>query len=78
MDDQTTTLSRIARLLPVSRVGRYDLVLAIIPTVLAAAVLAGYVLSVSLHATVAAGSLFCALTLADALFLDPPRPDETG
>lgn len=78
MGERTEPRSRIARRLPISRVGRYDLVLAIIPTVLVAAVVAGHLLSLSLHVAVAVGSLLCALTLADALFLDPPQAGGAG
>lgn len=74
MREDTTPPSRIARRLRAAGVERYDLVLALIPTVFVAALLAGRVLSLSLRATVAAGAVVCALVLADALFLDPPRP----
>lgn len=53
---------------------RYDFVLAMIPLVLTAGLLTGHLLSVSLEASLAGASLVGAAALADALFLNPPRP----
>jgi len=78
MREDSTTPSRITRRLGPAGFDRYDAVLAIIPAVFVAALLAGQLRSLSLRATVAAGSLVCAVVLADALFLDPPRPGNTG
>lgn len=51
---------------------RYDLVLAVVPFALALAVAVGLLAPVSLHASLAAGSLVAALAVVDALFVSPP------
>lgn len=52
---------------------RYDLVLAIIPSVFIVAVLIGHVLSLPPRLSVFGASLLGALAVADALFVNPPR-----
>lgn len=51
---------------------RYDLVLLVIPVVLAASLLASLLTPVSLTASLAAGSLVGTAVLVDALFRNPP------
>ena len=51
---------------------RYDLVLAVIPSVFIVAVLLGHLLSVSARVAVAGASLVAVLALVDALFINPP------
>lgn len=51
---------------------RYDLVLAVIPTLLTVAVVGSELLSVPLHLLMSAATVVCALTLFDVLFVNPP------
>jgi hypothetical protein len=63
---------------PVTRMGlsRYDIVLAVIPTIFVIAILLGHLVSVSLQTAVAFGSLLGVVAVVDALFVNPPRPGE--
>lgn len=51
---------------------RYDLVLAVIPLVLAASVAAGHLLPVPVESALAAAAVVATLVVADALFFNPP------
>lgn len=51
---------------------RYDLVLVVIPLVLATSVLLGHLLSVPVEVTLAGASVVGTAALVDALFLNPP------
>lgn len=53
-------------------VSRYDLVLLVIPVLLAASLLVSLLLPVSTTASLAGGSLLGTVVLADALFRNPP------
>jgi hypothetical protein len=55
-----------------AQLSRYDLLLAAIPLMLALAVVAGVVFSVSLHLSVSAAALFCSPLLVDAMYVNPP------
>ena len=56
---------------------RYDLVLAFIPVVFLLSVVLGYLLSVPFRTTLTGASAVGALTLLDALFVNPPiRPTQ--
>ena len=59
-----------------SGLARYDFVLIVIPLALTLGLLTGYLLSVPLEASLAGASLLGMAVLADALFLNPPRPRE--
>lgn len=52
---------------------RYDLVLAVIPTVFIVALMMGTLLSVSPRLALATASAVGGLAVADALFLNPPN-----
>lgn len=52
---------------------RYDLVLAIIPTVFLVAVLVGQLLSIPTQVALAGAAVLGAFAVCDALFLNPPR-----
>jgi len=54
------------------RLSRYDLLLVAIPLMLALAVVASVVFSVSLHLSVTAAVLFCSPLLVDAMYVNPP------
>jgi hypothetical protein len=60
-----------------SSVSRYDLVLAVIPSVFVVSVLIGHLLSLSAQASIGVASLIGALAVADALFVNPPGTGET-
>ncbi|MFB6084581.1 MAG: hypothetical protein ABEJ94_10085 [Halorientalis sp.] len=56
---------------------RYDLVLALVPVAFLVSVVLGNLLSVPFRTTLAGASAIGALTLLDALFVNPPiRPTE--
>lgn len=63
----------IERLL--ERVSRYDLVLTVIPLAFVTALLATDLLAVSVRESMAVASTVGALAVADALFVNPPRPN---
>lgn len=60
-----------------SAISRYDLVLAVIPSVFVMAVLVGHLLSLSVQASIAVASLVGALAVVDALFVNPPGAGES-
>ncbi|WP_247009017.1 hypothetical protein [Halorientalis litorea] len=60
---------------PVAGLSRYDLVLVLIPLVLAASVFLGHLLSVPVEMTLAGASVVGTAALVDALFLNPPTRD---
>ena len=51
---------------------RYDVLLALVPLGFALALLGQVVLGLTVQQAVAAGAVFGVMTLADALFLNPP------
>jgi len=62
----------------VSRLSRYDLLLAGIPLVLALGLIVGALSAVPFHLGVAAGSLLSALLIADAVYFHPPTESSAG
>lgn len=66
----------LGRLHSAGSVSRYDLVLAAIPSVFVVAVLVGNLFSVPASVAVAGASLAASLALVDALFVNPPVPEE--
>lgn len=62
---------RLRRTVPT--IGRYDLLLAIIPLALGGGLLAGAATGVPLETALVAGTVLAALAVIDGLFVNPPR-----
>lgn len=69
-------MGRFGQLLSTGSVSHYDLMLAVIPSVFLIAVLVGNLLSLPASVAVAGGSLVTSLALVDALFVNPPVPEQ--
>lgn len=54
------------------RFGRYDLLLVLIPAAFVVSLLAGHLLSLPAHLSVAAASVASAAVVLDGMFLNPP------
>ncbi|QCC50228.1 hypothetical protein [Halapricum salinum] len=55
---------------------RYDLILAVIPSVFVVSMLVGHLLDLSAQASIGVASLLGAFAVADALFVNPPCTGE--
>ena len=70
--ERSTAPNRSVNTADSRRFGRYDLVLVLIPAAFVVSLLAGHLLSLPAHLSVAAASLASAAVVLDGMFRNPP------